>query len=308
MRVIRLSALSLFVCCLMAPSCSAVGQSGKEPALAASEEVKPPIVTLPDSVVTKDVAYVNDGDPLQAMDIYAPKDAKNAPVVVFIHGGGWNKRDKDEVSSQPKLFNAAGIIVVSINYRLVPAVTHPENVRDVAAAVAWIAKNISKHGGDPGQIFVMGHSAGSHLAALVATDDRYLAAHGLHRNQLAGVITLDGSAFDIPDRVRNGSETIADNCRRAFGTDEKVQQDGSPVTHVKGETSLPPFLMVYLKTDSLNHKQTQRFAELVQAAAGKAKVVHITEEKTHQSLCDDLGTDHDATGPLLVEFVRQGKL
>ncbi|MBL8809933.1 MAG: alpha/beta hydrolase [Planctomycetaceae bacterium] len=306
MRLIPLIALSFVVCCLIASPCSATCQNAKEPAAAAAEEVKPPIVTLPDSVLMKDVAYITDGDPLQKMDIYAPKEAKNAPVVVFIHGGGWNKRDKDEVSSQPKLFNAAGIIVVSINYRLVPAVTHPENVRDVAAAVAWISKNISKHGGDPGQIFVMGHSAGSHLAALVATDDRYLAAHGLHRNQLAGVITLDGSAFDIPDRVRNGSETIAENCRRAFGTDEKVQQDGSPVTHVRGETSLPPFLMVYLKTDSLNHKQTQRFAELVQAAAGKARVVHITEEKTHQSLCDDLGTDHDTTGPMLIEFIRSG--
>ncbi|MFO1003412.1 MAG: alpha/beta hydrolase [Planctomycetaceae bacterium] len=270
MRLIRLGALCFAVYCLVAPSCSAVCQSGKEPALAASAEVKPPIVTLPDSVVTKDVVYVTDGDPLQAMDIYARRTQKNAPVVVFIHGGGWSKRDKDEVSSQPKLFNAAGIIVVSINYRLVPAVTHPENVRDVAAAVAWISKNISKHGGDPGQIFVMGHSAGSHLAALVATDDRYLAAHGLHRNQLAGVITLPMVPPSIFLAVRNGS---GDDCgklpHRAFGTGEKVQQDGSPVTHVQGETSLPPFLMVYLKTDSLNHKQTQP-AELVQAAAGKA--------------------------------------
>ncbi|MFO0978876.1 MAG: alpha/beta hydrolase [Planctomycetaceae bacterium] len=247
MRVICQTALLLFLGCVISQPCCAQTQNGKEPSVTAAEETKPPIVALPDSVVTSNVAYVTDGDVLQTLDIYAPKAAANAPVVVFVHGGGWNKRDKDEVGSQPKLFNAAGIIVVSINYRLVPAVTHPENVRDVAAAIAWISKNIAKHGGDPGRIFVMGHSAGSHLAALVATDDRYLAAHGLHRSQLAGVISLDGSAFDIPDRVRNGSETIAENCRRAFGNDEKVQQDGSPVNHVQGETGLPPFLLIYLK-------------------------------------------------------------
>ncbi|MFO0869676.1 MAG: alpha/beta hydrolase, partial [Pirellulales bacterium] len=286
---------------------AAQGQAAKNGDQSATAEVaKPPIVTWPDSVVTTNVPYVTAGGPLQSMDIYAPPSAKNSPVVVFIHGGGWNKRDKDEVGSQPKLFNAAGIIVVSINYRLVPAVTHPENVRDVAAAIAWIHANIAQHGGDPGRLFILGHSAGSHLAALVATDDRYLSAHGLHRNQLAGVISLDGSAFDIPDRIKHGSEQIAENCRKAFGDDEKVQRDGSPVSHVRGNIALPPFLLFYLKDESLNHKQARRFAELVRAAGGRARLVHVTENKTHQSLCDDLGTGHDATGPLLVEFVRGG--
>ncbi len=267
-------------------------------------EVKPPIVLGRQTVSTLNVDYVGQGNAHQTLDIYSPKGVANAPVFVFVHGGGWNQRDKDEVGSQPKLFNDAGVVVVSVNYRLVPAIRHPENARDVAAAIAWMTKNIAKYGGDPKKIVLMGHSAGSHLVALVATDDRYLSAHQLHRYSLAGVICLDGSAFDIPDRIQNGAATIAENCRRAFGESLEAQQDGSPVHHVKGNHPLPPFLLVYLKPDSLNHKQSARFAELVRGQGGNAKLVHIHDGKSHQALCDDLGTDNDSTGPMLVEFVR----
>ena len=266
-------------------------------------ETKPPVVLSNRSVSTLNVDYVGKGDPLQSLDIYAPKGVTGASVYVFVHGGGWNKRDKDEVGSQPKLLNDAGIVAVSLNYRLVPAIQHPENVRDVAAAIAWLTKNIAKFGGDPKKMVLMGHSAGSHLVALVATDDRYLAAHGLHRNALAGVICLDGSAFDIPDRIKNGAPTVAENCRRAFGDNPTMQVDGSPVTHVKGKVPLPPFFLVFLNEDSLNHKQSARFAELVRAEGGRASLEHITDGKTHQSLCDDLGTESDHTGPLLIKFV-----
>ncbi len=286
---------------------SAQDKAGTSPAKtqASHEETKPPIVVATDTVVTRDVHYTDKTDEkLRTLDIYAPKGAKGAPVFVFIHGGGWSKRDKDEVGSQPKLFNSAGTIVVSVNYRLVPGVRHPENVQDIAAAIAWISKNISKSGGDPNKIVLMGHSAGSHLAALVATDGRFLAAHGLRRNQLKGVVTLDGSAFDIPDRIKNGSEQVVENCRKAFGEREDAQIDGSPVKHVEGPVPLPPFLLVYLKDGSLNHSQSRRFSELVERAGGKAKLVHITDGKSHQALCDHLGTDSDQTGPLLIEFVK----
>ena len=284
------------------------GQTVQNPASASgnAEEPKPPIVLAAETLVTRDVDYTDKtGDKLRTLDLYLPKGVKNASVVVFIHGGGWSKRDKDEVGSQPKLFNAAGTIVASINYRLIPAVRHPENVEDVAAAVAWLYRNISKSGGDPNKIVLMGHSAGSHLAALVATDGRYLAAHGLRRNQLRGVVTLDGSAFDIPDRIKNGSEQVAENCRRAFGESEEVQTDGSPVHHIDGPIPLPPFLLVYLKEGSLNHAQSQKFAERVETAGGKAKLVHISDDKTHQALCDDLGTENDRTGPILLKFIGE---
>ena len=285
-------------------STAAATQAKSEAKSETKPEPKPTLVVGSTTVTTSDVDYVGKGHPQQTLDIYAPRGVSAAPVYVFIHGGGWNKRDKDEVGSQPKLFNNSGIVVASINYRLVPAVQHPENVRDVAAAIAWLVKNVAKHGGDPRKIVLMGHSAGSHLAALVATDERYLAAHGLRRNSLAGVICLDGSAFDIPDRVKNGAATIAENCRRAFGESVEQQIDGSPVNHVKGTPPPPPFFLVYLNPDSLNYKQSTHFANQLQKVGGSATVTQMSDGKTHQSLCDDLGTAHDRTGPLLVEFVK----
>ena len=202
------------------------------------------------------------------------------------------------------MFNAAGVIVSSINYRLAPAVHHPEKAEDVAAAIAWLFKNIEKSGGDPNKIVLMGHSAGSHLAALVATDGRYLAAHGLRRNQLRGVVSLDGSAFDISDRIKKGVPQIAENCRLAFGEREEVQADGSPINHIEGQVPLPPFLLIYRSEGSLNHAQSKQFAERVERAGGKAKLVHIGETKTHQTLCDDLGTANDQVGPMILEFLK----
>src|SRR4030095_10355295 len=104
----------------------------------------------------------------QSLDIYAPKAAQKLPVIVYIHGGGWGKGDKREVGAKPQFFTSAAWLLVSINYRLLPAGKHPANVEDVAKALAWVHSNIARHGGDPARLFVMGHSAGAHLAALGA--------------------------------------------------------------------------------------------------------------------------------------------
>lgn len=292
----------LLGCSVFGLAAAAFGQATDATA-GAKVEPKPPIVLGTRTKSTLNVDYGGRGEPLQTLDIYAPAGAAAAPVCVFVHGGGWSKRDKDEVGAQPRLFNDAGIVVVSVNYRLAPAVQHPENVRDLALAIAWLQANVAAHGGDAKKIVLLGHSAGSHLAALVATDDRHLAAHKLHRDSLAGVISLDGSAFDIPDRIANGAPTVAENCRRAFGERVEAQRDGSPILHVKDDVPLPPFLLIYLQPDSLNHRQSSRFAEAVRAAGGQATLKHVADGKTHQAVCDDLGTSDDEAGPLLVEFV-----
>ena len=277
-------------------------------------ETKPPVVLSNRSVSTLNVDYVGKGDPLQSLDIYAPKGVTGASVYVFVHGGGWNKRDKDEVGSQPKLLNDAGIVAVSLNYRLVPAIQHPENVRDVAAAIAWLTKNIAKFGGDPKKMVLMGHSAGSHLVALVATDDRYLAAHGLHRNALAGVICLDGSAFDIPDRIKNGAPTVAENCRRAFGDNPTMQVDGSPVTHVKGKVPLPPFFLVFLNEDIGKSKKKPPLPSVLSKSSainrlsaarfflfGSRDVWFVVALPVF--LSDELGWSHSGVGGFLAAWV-----
>src|SRR3954470_18803016 len=127
----------------------------------------------------RDVPYVEKADERQVLDVYSPPNAKNLPVVFWIHGGGWQTGDKSEVQIKPQAFTDKGFVFVSTNYRLLPAVDMATIVRDVAKAIRWVHDHIAEHGGDPKRILVMGHSAGAQLAALLCTDERYLKAEGV---------------------------------------------------------------------------------------------------------------------------------
>jgi acetyl esterase/lipase len=120
--------------------------------------------------------YADPTDKRQVLDVYSPKGAKDLPVVLWIHGGGWQAGDKKDVQLKPRAFTDKGFVFVSTNYRLLPDVDMGAIVRDVARAVGWVHGHVAEHGGDPKRLFVMGHSAGAQLAALVCTDDRYLKA------------------------------------------------------------------------------------------------------------------------------------
>jgi acetyl esterase/lipase len=187
---------------------------------------------------------------LQSLDLY-PAASGPRPLVAFIHGGGWRIGDKANAPHGPQkaaFFNAQGFAYASINYRLSPAVTHPAHVEDVAAAVAWLAKNARSHGIDARSITVMGHSAGAHLAALVATDARRLGAHNLPLSAIRGAILLDGAGYDVmrqaPTVIARGGflgEMYAD----AFGRDGALWSDASPVAHVRAGAGIAPFLIVH---------------------------------------------------------------
>ncbi len=291
--------------CGASPDAPTANRATTQPA-ASSSHRQPPLELGKSTVVTHDVRYAATPgvDPyFQSLDIYAPRDGKAMPVVLFLHGGGWTRGDRKEVGAQPRLFNDNGIVLVSVDYRLSPAAVHPAHVDDVASAIAWVHANIAKYGGDPDRIIVMGHSAGSHLAALVATDPGPLERAGLKLSNLAGAISLDGSAFDIPDRILKGGEKLAQNCVRAFGPDPAVQADASPINHIHKDAGIPPFLLIYVREGSLNHIQSQATCERLLAVGNRAEMRHV-EGKTHASLHHDLGTDNNPAGPLIVQFVR----
>lgn len=201
-----------------------------------------------------DVPYatIEGVDPnLLSLDVYAPPNADNLPVVLMIHGGGWSLGDKgtpDVGINKADYFTSHGYIYVSINYRLSPDVTHPTHVEDVAAAVSWVLENIDDYGGNPAHLYLMGHSAGAQLAALVATDEHYLAAQDHALSELSGVILLDGTGYDIPLSL-GGQFFLPDRILQmyadAFGTDPVVWSDASPVTHVASGKGIPPFLILY---------------------------------------------------------------
>src|SRR5690606_53179 len=148
--------------------------------------------------VARDVPYVAGGHERQVLDVYAPGGATNAPVVFWIHGGGWQTGHKGLVARKPQAFTDAGYVFVSINHRLLPEVEMRAIIEDVASAMKWVHDNIAGYGGDPSRVLVMGHSSGGQLAAITCTDHRYLARHGLSLSMIRGCVPVDADTFDIP--------------------------------------------------------------------------------------------------------------
>src|SRR5205085_1717673 len=116
----------------------------------------------------------------------------------WIHGGGWQAGDRTSIQLKPKAFVDRGFVFVSTGYRLLPEVEMVEIFRDVAKGLAWTHEHIAEFGGDRNRIFVMGHSAGAQLAALISIDDRYLKAEGQSLAMIKGCVPVDGDTFDVP--------------------------------------------------------------------------------------------------------------
>jgi acetyl esterase/lipase len=146
---------------------------------------------------TQGVAY--GAHPRQQLDLYVPE--RNgadtaAPIVVFFYGGAWQRGNRADYAFVGSFLAAQGIIAVIPDYRLYPEVGFPDFVHDGAAAVAWVTRNIADFGGDPSRIVLMGHSAGAHIAALLALDAHYLEQAGVSYQALEALIALAGP-FDF---------------------------------------------------------------------------------------------------------------
>ncbi|HET7843878.1 MAG TPA: alpha/beta hydrolase, partial [Xanthomonadales bacterium] len=141
------------------------------------------------------VVYAQDEQ--LALDVFPPADgAHDAPVVVFFYGGAWRNGTREQYRFAGARLAARGALAIVADYRTYPRTTFPGFVEDAARAVAWAHAHAREHGGDPRRLFVAGHSAGAHIAALLASDARWLRAHTLEPCALAGAIGLSG-AYDF---------------------------------------------------------------------------------------------------------------
>ncbi|HEY7817595.1 MAG TPA: alpha/beta hydrolase, partial [Vicinamibacteria bacterium] len=192
--------------------------------------------------VVKDVDYV-DGEDYEKgkdrLDLYFPKGAKDVPVVVFFHGGGLRQGDKSECEHVGRAFAGQGVGAVAVNYRLSPGVAHPEHAEDAARSVAWVRQHVKEYGGNPGKIFLAGHSAGGYLVSLLSTDLRYLKAQGLAKNDIAGVIPISG--FFWVEKV------APDRPKDVWGADPKLWPEASPAKYIS--SGAPPTLFLYADGD-----------------------------------------------------------
>ena len=177
-----------------------------------------------DLQVHRDLAYTDTKDEQRTLDIYAPAEGKDHPMVVWIHGGGWRRGDKASVQRKPQAFVEKGFVFVSVNYRFVPQVTVKEMTGDIAKAIKWVHDHAEDYSGSPDTIFVAGHSAGAHLAALVCTDGRYLKAEGLPLTTIKGCIPVDTAVYDIPKQIAGIGPLRKELYTAAFGSNETGQK------------------------------------------------------------------------------------
>ena len=262
--------------------------------------------------VTRDVPYAGEADKNRTLDVYAPAGAKGAPVVFWIHGGGWQAGDKSDVKLKPGWFNDRGFVFVSANYRLLPAVDMGTLTRDVARAFRWVQDNVAGHGGDAKRVLVGGHSAGAQLAALLCTDERYLKEQSISFDVLTGCVPVDGDTYDVP-AIIEGAETrwrvhhMPANRfghREKFGNDPAKHRDFSAVYHVAAGKGIPPFLVLHVANHPDTSAQAFRLGAVLKEA-GVAARVFGAKDSEHTKLNDDLGRPDDPATKALEEFVGQ---
>ena len=261
-------------------------------------------------LVGRDVVYVEGGDRvLQALDVYAPAGARGLPVLIYIHGGAMFRGDKRNVGANPEFFCGRGWVLVSINYRLSPAVKHPAHVEDAAAAVSWVVRNVERYGGDPERIALIGHSAGALIAALLVTDERRLAVHGLGLEALDSVVLLEGQEYDLEARLEWARKTMPDRLAdpySKFGDTPEAWRDATVVRHVAPGKGIPPMLLVACGVQFQFYAPGEESTKML-TALWRARVpaeYFLAEDKDHGGVNDDL-TSGDTMSRVVTSFLER---
>lgn len=205
--------------------------------------------------------------PRQMLDVYAPRAAQGLPVIVFFYGGRWKQGSRRQYALLARRLAAMGAVVIVPDYRLYPQVRFPTFVEDGAAAVDWALRHAPALGGDPDRLYLMGHSAGAHIGALLALDARYLAVHGRAPAALAGFIGLAGPYDFLPFQ----NEELADT----FGPAES-HEASQPIHHVDGRN--PPFLLLHGSRDKVvGPGNSKRLWRRIEACGGRARMVFLAQ-------------------------------
>ena len=251
--------------------------------------------------VVRDLPYVQGArypDNKDKLDVYVPQGRTNVPVIVSYYGGALMAGDKSEHAFIGQRFAAAGFVTVVVNYRLSPGVAHPAHVQDAAASFAWVKRNIAGYGGDPNRIFLIGHSAGAYLVALLSTDERYLAGHKLSLRDIRGVVPV--SAFYWVERTG----VAPDRDKSVWGTDTRVWVDASPAHHL--HAGVPPMLILYADGDEdWRRRQNVEVAQAIKAAGSGNVTLAMIKGRTHMSIWNDMGAEHDEVAERIIAFVSR---
>jgi acetyl esterase/lipase len=205
-----------------------------------------------------------------SLDIYKPRGVLNAPIVVFFYGGSWMSGKRQWYRWVGQALAQQGWVVVIPDYRKWPKVRLDGFMQDAAHAVAWTYAHAGQYGGDPHELFLMGHSAGAHIGALLATDAHWLAGVNMQPRQLAGFVGLAGPYDFLPLTHANFIDM--------FGSTTDAQRRSQPVNFVDGNE--PPMLLLQGTGDSVVG---------VKNAKSLANAMHREDESAQMTLYPDIG-------------------
>lgn len=244
--------------------------------------------------VIRDLHYGRE--PEQQLDIYLPAGPHRGAHLVFFHGGSWSSGHKNEYAFLGSALAAFGISCAVVGYRLYPKVRYPVFVEDAAHAVAWLQREGSRYGFASGPLYLMGHSAGAHIACLLALDERYRDMAQLQMESILGVIGLAGVYRFRPEKDPVHADIFA-----SAGPDfEQVK----PINYVAGH-KVPLLLLHGSKDTTVGPKIAQRMYEAASAAGQKVQL-HIQQGYGHvRPLFDFLPfmPNHQKTMALLLAFM-----
>lgn len=218
----------------------------------------------------------------QRFDVYIPRDAARAPVILMVHGGGWKHGDKAMervVENKLAYWSARGFIFISVDYRMLPEADVLTQARDVAAALAAAQARAAEWGGDPARVVLMGHSAGAHLVSLLASAP---ALHGGSR--WLGTVALDSAAFDIEQIMQGRHMRLYDE---PFGQDPAYWRSVSPYAQLARAGQ--PLLAVCSSRRDDSCAQASRYA--AKAAPLGMRVQVLPQDLSHKEINETLGQD-----------------
>lgn len=240
-----------------------------------------------------------------SLDVYRRPGSSGCPALVWVHGGGWTVGDKqgNAIDTKVRWAGDQGMALVSVNYRLssdAAPLVWPGNAQDVASAFAWVRAHATELGIDPSKMVLAGHSAGAHLAAIVAADPALLQGAGLAQGDIACTITADSAAYDLtaPQPLVRGM------VERAFGSDRATLLDASPIHQLQSHPGAAPDTLVLTRGADVRVGSAGRYASAVRAAGGTADVLDVSPY-SHAQVNSQLGAADDTVEtPTVESFLR----
>lgn len=254
--------------------------------------------------IERDVQYsqVHKGK-YNKLDIYYPKiKGKAKDVIIFIHGGSWRSGSKKEYWWLGRNFGHKNTLAVIINYPLSPKSQYQEMAFDCAEAVKWVQSNILKFGGNPKRIFLMGHSAGGHLATLINQDPRYFDKTGI-LNPVKGVILIDAFGLDMYQYITNDPNGgYVPSFKQTFSLEENAWKEASPLNYIKTIPS-PYLILVGKKTFPTIQLQSHDFYTKINQVQKNSKLLEIKGKK-HVAMITQLILGCNKTYTYILDFIK----